>query len=144
MFHGTVKCLFLVFVNGERPLKERLAVDEHCFTRSDPRLRLPRFSFWVNIVFCEQNVRPLLCTDGDATGKNGLPYHEPNATIYISMLWCVSVVSMKHAKVIEFMERHFPGSEMREKQNAKMRFEFPPQEQESQTLAQMFGFIEVT
>lgn len=30
---------------------------------------------------------------------------------------------------------------MREKQNAKMRFEFPPQE--NQTLAQMFGFIEV-
>jgi len=30
---------------------------------------------------------------------------------------------------------------MREKQNAKMRFEFPPQK--SQTLAQMFGFIEV-
>ena len=30
---------------------------------------------------------------------------------------------------------------LREKQNAKMRFEFP--HQEGQTLAQMFGFIEV-
>ncbi len=39
------------------------------------------------------------------------------------------------------MEKNFTGAVMREKQNAKMRFEFPPQE--SQTLAQMFGFIEV-
>ena len=43
---------------------------------------------------------------------------------------------------MEFVEKNFPGSVMREKQNSKMRFEFPPQE--SQTLAQMFGFIEVT
>lgn len=39
------------------------------------------------------------------------------------------------------MEKNFAGAAMREKQNAKMRFEFPPQE--SQTLADMFGFIEV-
>lgn len=51
------------------------------------------------------------------------------------------MVLTKHSQVIEFMDKHFPGSEMREKQNAKMRFEFPPQE--NQTLAQMFGFIEV-
>lgn len=39
------------------------------------------------------------------------------------------------------MDKNFAGAAMREKQNAKMRFEFPPQE--SQTLAEMFGFIEV-
>ena len=38
------------------------------------------------------------------------------------------------------MHKNFPGSEMREKQNAKMRFEFP--QQENMTLADMFGFIE--
>lgn len=39
------------------------------------------------------------------------------------------------------MQENFAGAVMREKQNTKMRFEFPPQE--NQTLAQMFGFVEV-
>ena len=39
------------------------------------------------------------------------------------------------------MNQHFAGAVMREKQNAKMRFEFPPQK--GRTLAQMFGFLEV-
>lgn len=44
-------------------------------------------------------------------------------------------------QVMAFMQQHFAGAALREKQNAKMRFEFPPQK--NQTLAQMFGFIEV-
>lgn len=36
---------------------------------------------------------------------------------------------------------NFVGATLREKQNTKMRFEFPAQE--GKTLAQMFGFIEV-
>lgn len=44
-------------------------------------------------------------------------------------------------QVLTFVKVNFEGAVLREKQNAKMRFEFP--EQENQTLAQMFGFIEV-
>lgn len=44
-------------------------------------------------------------------------------------------------KVIEFVQQSFQGASIREKQNAKMRFEFP--QQENMTLADMFGFIEV-
>lgn len=43
--------------------------------------------------------------------------------------------------MIAFVQENFQGGTMREKQNAKMRFEFP--QQEGQSLAQMFGFIEV-
>ncbi|CAN0432949.1 unnamed protein product [Hapterophycus canaliculatus] len=39
------------------------------------------------------------------------------------------------------MQQNFAGAVLREKQNAKMRFEFPAQK--NQTLADMFGFIEV-
>ena len=39
------------------------------------------------------------------------------------------------------MQEHFVGASLREKQNAKMRFEFPPQ---AKPLAEMFGFIEVS
>lgn len=39
------------------------------------------------------------------------------------------------------MDENFQGASLREKQNAKMRFEFP--QQEGKTLAKMFGFIEV-
>ena len=46
-----------------------------------------------------------------------------------------------YQKVIGFVCNNFEGAILREKQNAKMRFEFP--HQEGQTLAQMFGFIEV-
>ena len=44
-------------------------------------------------------------------------------------------------QVMAFIEANFKGSTMREKQSAKMRFEFP--QQDGQSLAQMFGFIEV-
>ena len=44
-------------------------------------------------------------------------------------------------KVIAFVQDNFLGAMLREKQNAKMRFEFP--QQDGKTLAQMFGFIEV-
>jgi len=44
-------------------------------------------------------------------------------------------------KVIAFVQDNFLGATLREKQNAKMRFEFP--QQDGRTLAQMFGFIEV-
>lgn len=39
------------------------------------------------------------------------------------------------------MESSFTGARLREKQNAKMRFEIPQQEDKS--LGAMFGFIEV-
>lgn len=45
------------------------------------------------------------------------------------------------SQVISFVEESFHGSIMREKQNAKMRFEFPQQAQH--TLADLFGFLEV-
>lgn len=44
-------------------------------------------------------------------------------------------------QVIAFVEQHFIGASLREKQNAKMRFEFP---QQAKPLAEMFGFIEVS
>lgn len=44
-------------------------------------------------------------------------------------------------KVIDFIQDNFLGATLPEKQNAKMRFEFP--RQDGQNLAQMFGFIEV-
>lgn len=43
--------------------------------------------------------------------------------------------------MIAFVERSFKGARLREKQNAKMRFEIP--QQEDKTLGAMFGFIEV-
>ncbi|CAM9541397.1 unnamed protein product [Ascophyllum nodosum] len=49
-------------------------------------------------------------------------------------------VEKKCTRVIDFVYNNFEGAMLREKQNAKMRFEFP--HQEGQTLAQMFGFIE--
>lgn len=42
---------------------------------------------------------------------------------------------------MSFVEESFHGSVMREKQNAKMRFEFP--QQAHHTLADLFGFLEV-
>lgn len=44
-------------------------------------------------------------------------------------------------QVIAFVEGSFEGARLREKQNAKMRFEIP--QQEDKTLGAMFGFIEV-
>lgn len=44
-------------------------------------------------------------------------------------------------QVIAFVSEHFIDASLREKQNAKMRFEFPPQ---AKSLAEMFGFIEVS
>lgn len=44
-------------------------------------------------------------------------------------------------QVIAFVESSFKGACLREKQNAKMRFEIP--QQEDKTLGAMFGFIEV-
>lgn len=43
--------------------------------------------------------------------------------------------------MIAFVESSFEGARLREKQNAKMRFEIP--QQEDKTLGAMFGFIEV-
>lgn len=40
-----------------------------------------------------------------------------------------------------FVEQSFNGAILREKQNNKMRYEFPQQSQQS--LSDMFGFIEV-
>ena len=40
------------------------------------------------------------------------------------------------------MEGSFEGARLREKQNAKMRFEIP--QQQDKTLGAMFGFIEVS
>lgn len=45
-------------------------------------------------------------------------------------------------QVIAFVENSFKGACLREKQNAKMRFEIP--QQEDKTLGAMFGFIEVS
>ena len=53
----------------------------------------------------------------------------------------VNETKRNETQVIDFINQNFAGAVLREKQNAKMRFEFPPQE--SRTLAQMFGFIEV-
>lgn len=64
------------------------------------------------------------------------PYLKLSLHVHVAVTW-----RPPQAQVMQFMEKNFPGSVMREKQNAKMRFEFPPQE--NQTLAQMFGFIEV-
>lgn len=44
-------------------------------------------------------------------------------------------------QMIAFVESSFKGARLREKQNAKMRFEIP--QQEDKTLGAMFGFIEV-
>ncbi|CAN0097026.1 unnamed protein product, partial [Discosporangium mesarthrocarpum] len=52
--------------------------------------------------------------------------------------WAVQEV--KCSKVITFLEEKFVGLVIREKQNAKMRFEFPPQERT--TIGDMFGLIE--
>lgn len=43
--------------------------------------------------------------------------------------------------MIAFLESSFEGTRLREKQNAKMRFEIP--QQKDKTLGAMFGFIEV-
>lgn len=40
------------------------------------------------------------------------------------------------------MNENFKGAQLREKQNDKLRFELPPQP--NQTLGDMFGFLEVT
>lgn len=66
----------------------------------------------------------------------------------LSICLCLSVVisfgryrSRRFQQVISFMQQNFAGATLREKQNGKMRFEFPAQA--NQTLADMFGFIEV-
>lgn len=53
---------------------------------------------------------------------------------------CLIVIGLGH-QVIAFVESSFKGARLREKQNAKMRFEIP--QQEDKTLGAMFGFIEV-
>lgn len=44
-------------------------------------------------------------------------------------------------QIIAFVESSFKGASLREKQNAKMRFEIP--QQEDKTLGSMFGIMEV-
>lgn len=53
---------------------------------------------------------------------------------------CLIVIGLGR-QVIAFVESSFKGARLREKQNAKMRFEIP--QQEDKTLGAMFGFIEV-
>ncbi|CAM9274541.1 unnamed protein product, partial [Hapterophycus canaliculatus] len=85
---------------------------------------------------------PELEAEISSTGRGAGIYHAiaNHGHVAVRELATWICVERKCSKVIAFMQENFAGVVMREKQNAKMRFEFPPQEK--QTLAQMFGFVE--
>ncbi|CAM9216451.1 unnamed protein product [Ectocarpus fasciculatus] len=85
---------------------------------------------------------PDLEAEVSPTGRGASIYHAiaNQGGVPVRDLAAWICVEKKCSRVIAFMQQHFAGAVLREKQNAKMRFEFPPQE--NQTLAQMFGFIE--
>ncbi|CAN0021601.1 unnamed protein product [Pylaiella littoralis] len=82
----------------------------------------------------EQEVTP--------TGRGSSIYHaiESSGGAPVRDLAAWICLEKKCSRVIAFMQQHFAGAAMREKQNAKMRFEFP--QQDNLTLAETFGFIE--
>ncbi|CAN0297351.1 unnamed protein product [Ectocarpus sp. 4 AP-2014] len=85
---------------------------------------------------------PELESEISPTGRGVSIYHaiENHGGVPARELATWICMEKKCSKIITFMEKNFAGAMMREKQSAKMRFEFPPQE--NRTLAQMFGFIE--
>ncbi|CAB1115344.1 ABC [Ectocarpus sp. CCAP 1310/34] len=86
---------------------------------------------------------PELEAEVSPTGRGASIYHAiaNQGGVPVRDLAAWICVEKKCSKVIAFMQQQFAGAVMREKQNAKMRFEFPPQK--NQTLAQMFGVVEV-
>ncbi|CAM9606703.1 unnamed protein product [Ectocarpus sp. 13 AM-2016] len=85
---------------------------------------------------------PELEAEVSPTGRGASVYHAIayQGGVPVRDLAAWICVEKKCSKVIAFMQQQFAGAVMREKQNAKMRFEFPSQK--NQTLAQMFGVVE--
>eukprot|EP00903_Cladosiphon_okamuranus_P008962 g8576.t1 len=85
---------------------------------------------------------PELESEISPTGRGASIYHAiaNQGGVHVRELAAWICVEKKCSRVIDFMNQNFAGTAMREKQNAKMRFEFPPQKK--RTLAEMFGFIE--
>ncbi|CAM9216529.1 unnamed protein product, partial [Ectocarpus fasciculatus] len=85
---------------------------------------------------------PELEAEVTPTGRGASIYHAiaNQGGVPVRDLAAWICVEKKCSKVIAFMQQQFAGAVMREKQNAKMRFEFPAQA--NQTLAQMFGIVE--
>ncbi|CAM9259808.1 unnamed protein product [Ectocarpus sp. 4 AP-2014] len=77
-----------------------------------------------------------------AEGRGAMVYHAlaNERTVLARDFAAWLCLEQSCSRVIAFAERSFKGARLREKQNAKMRFEIP--QQEDMTLGAMFGFIE--
>ncbi|CAM9724740.1 unnamed protein product [Sphacelaria rigidula] len=81
---------------------------------------------------------PQIAVNGFGAGiYNTLLHHGTVSAREFSTWLCLE---QKCSRMIQFMMNNFHGVVIREKQNAKMRFEFP--QQETMTLADIFGVIE--